>query len=150
METYHPKLCMFVSFFVNYSIPGEFTPSAVQNSRLYVYLYFKQHFVEHRAWNLTWNKKVLLHEHKRHISRRVLSTPCKVFTLRGGGGGGTPVQSWLEGVPQSSPGRGGGYPSPVLPGEGTPAWRGVPHLGYPQLGLGYPCLGLGFPHLGPD
>ena len=58
------------------------------------------------------NKKVLLHERKRHTARHVASTPYVILT----------------GYPQA------GYP----PGQGTPQ-QGIPPAGYPQEGT--PCHG---------
>ena len=69
------------------------------------------------------NKKVLLHERKRHTARRVGSTCCAGLV---GGGGGTPC--W------------GGYPHQL---DGVPpTWEGVPPVswtGYlPVSWMGYP------------
>ena len=77
------------------------------------------------------NKKVLLHDRKRHTTRRVASTHSAVLSRvwgggvpqscpgQEGGGGATPVLSWTgEGVPQSCPGWGGA--TPVLGATGVP------------------------------
>ena len=65
------------------------------------------------------NKKVLLHERKRHTARRIASTRY----ASGGGGlphpvmvGGDPIQSWL-----------GGYPIQSWWGVPHPVMVGVPH-----------------------
>ena len=82
---------------------------------------------------LNFNKTVLLHERKKHTSRRVASTRSTVLSEGvGGGGEGTPGQ---------------GYPSHL--GLVT----GVPHrndIGPVELlwdgdGNPHPCLGLGYP-----
>ena len=83
------------------------------------------------------NKKVLLHEYKRHTARRIASA----------------VPSRRE-LPQSQPG-GGGAPVPArvpqseLGGTQVLAWeKGYPVLarsGYPSLGQGYPVSASGFP-----
>ena len=82
--------------------------------------------------SLKSNKKVLLHERKRHTARRVASTRCAALS----GGGGYPI-----------PGLGGGYPVPGLGGYSIPGLGGVPSPrsgGYPIPGLGgYPIPGLG-------
>ena len=113
---------------------------------------------------ITWNKKVLLRERKRHTARRIASAhPAAVLAGGGGGeypwpvlagGGGTSVLSWLGGTQVLSwPGE---YPSPVLAGgKGTPvlSWLGVSlSWGTPRARTGVPHLcrtgDTPFPHLG--
>ena len=81
------------------------------------------------------NKKVLLHERKRHTARCVASTPYVVLT-------GYPlILTWPGGVPDL------GTPARVPPWEGTPLTRvppreGTPLPGYPPTRVppwaGYP------------
>ena len=82
------------------------------------------------------NKKVLLHERKRHTARRVSSTPPAILSW-----GGYPILGWVVslsgwGVPHLWM---GGTPS--LDEEGTPSLAGVPPiwtwLGYPMSGPGW-------------
>ena len=81
------------------------------------------------------NKKVLLHECKRHTARRVASARYAALS-NGGWGGSTPtIQTWPGGYP----------PCPDL-GWGKPPSR--PGMGYPHSDLGYPPhpdLGWGTP-----
>ena len=85
-----------------------------------------------------WDKKVLLHEPKRHTARRVASTPYVVLTgyppRQGTSPAGYPPRqgtpSW---VPPSWVPTLAGYPPP-----GYPPWQGTPHLGTPLAG--YPPI----------
>ena len=121
------------------------------------------------------NKKVLLHERKRHTTHCVASAH---YAALSNGGGGYPIQSWLwqGGTPSSPgwgypiPGPGGGYPiiqswlgdTPSSPGQGgTPSQvqGGIPHqlAGVPpwtwdlvppspsRPGMGYPLQLDGVP-----
>ena len=117
---------------------------------------------------ITYYKKVLPRERKRHTTRRVASarfadqSPDRRWVPH-------PIQSWMRGDTQSS--LGWGVLHSILNGEGTPSsprWGGgvhpscidgaVPHQvlmgGYPQvppgpdLGWGYPPISrMGYPHL---
>ena len=73
------------------------------------------------------NKKVLLHERKRHTAHHVLTTPSVVLT------GYPPILTWLGGtLPGYLPPA--GYP---IPQQGTPTpWQGTPQQGTPPAGPG--------------
>ena len=111
------------------------------------------------------NKKVLLHERKKHTACRVPSTHCAALSnpdLVGGTGsqvwGGYPIPG-PGGYPVPGPGwvphpRSGGYPIPGggVPhpdlGWGTPptwTWDGVPHYLDLRWGTSLPRPGMGYP-----
>ena len=88
------------------------------------------------------NKKVLLHERKRHTARRVVSTPSVVLTGYPPPGRVPPHPDLAGGYPTwVSP---TGYPPSRVPPSRVPLWAGYPPAGYPPwLDLaGYPprCL----------
>ena len=112
---------------------------------------------------LTFNKKVLLRERKRHTARRVASTRCAALSNPNMVGGVPGPRS--RGVPRP---RSGGYSVPSLGGRGVPSPRsggtpskvwGVSHpdlvwggysgypLPLPGPGMGYPLpgTGMGYP-----
>ena len=114
--------------------------------------------------NLLFNKKVLLHERKRHTARHAPSTCCAALSNPDMAGGVPHPRSRGRGYPVPGP---GGTPSQVqggysIPGPGgtpsqvqggTPSQvQGVPHprsgvgWGYPIPGPGgYPVPGWGYP-----
>ena len=91
---------------------------------------FCQHFSIQNPWNKSIiNKKVLVHERKRHTDRGVSSTPYVVLPGGGGcwGGGGGPARGWM-GYPSVQDWMGyppppnvdlAGVPPPSGPGWGT-------------------------------
>ena len=77
------------------------------------------------------NKKVLLHERKRHTTRQVSSTPSAVLSLRG-----YPIHDWGTPQPPSWPSQGVSHPwLGYLPQSG-PGW-GTPLEGTWDKSLGY-------------
>ena len=90
----------------------------------------------------SWNKKVLLHERKRHIACRVASARF-ADQSPDGGGGGTP-SSLGQGVPH--PVLDGGYPIQSWTGgtPSSPGW-GVPQYPHADLGWEYLISRMGYP-----
>ena len=80
------------------------------------------------------NKKVLLHECKRHTACRVVNTPSVVLT-----GYPSPLLTWPGGVPYLGTPPSQGTPWPGYPPARVPPSRVPPSQGTPQLDLaGYP------------